>query len=99
VLSEHGGHGGSAAAPIAQKVLAKYFEKKGIVPPPKPFVTGTRSSREEEDPVVDGDAARAEGEPVPGAEKLPEVPATDAPPDAPPGDAPAPGPGGADGRG
>jgi penicillin-binding protein 2 len=27
-LAEHGGHGGSAAAPIAQKVLARYFEKK-----------------------------------------------------------------------
>lgn len=26
VLVEHGGHGGSAAAPIAQKVLAKWFE-------------------------------------------------------------------------
>jgi len=28
VLVEHGGHGGSAAAPIAQKVLARYFEKQ-----------------------------------------------------------------------
>ncbi len=28
VLVEHGGHGGSAAAPIAQKILAKYFEKQ-----------------------------------------------------------------------
>lgn len=28
VIVEHGGHGGSAAAPIAQKVLARYFEKK-----------------------------------------------------------------------
>jgi len=28
VLAEHGGHGGSAAAPIAQKVMARYFEKK-----------------------------------------------------------------------
>ncbi len=28
VLSEHGGHGGSAAAPIAQKILARYFEKQ-----------------------------------------------------------------------
>jgi penicillin-binding protein 2 len=28
VLNEHGGHGGSAAAPIAQKILARYFEKK-----------------------------------------------------------------------
>ena len=28
VLNEHGGHGGSAAAPIAQKILARYFEKR-----------------------------------------------------------------------
>ncbi len=28
VLVEHGGHGGSAAAPIAQKVLSRYFEKQ-----------------------------------------------------------------------
>ena len=28
VLVEHGGHGGSAAGPIAQKVLARYFAKK-----------------------------------------------------------------------
>ena len=27
-LVEHGGHGGSAAAPIVQKVLARYFEKR-----------------------------------------------------------------------
>jgi penicillin-binding protein 2 len=32
VLAEHGGHGGSAAAPIAQKILARYFEKQGRVP-------------------------------------------------------------------
>ena len=28
VLVEHGGHGGSAAAPIAKKVLERYFAKK-----------------------------------------------------------------------
>lgn len=28
VLVEHGGHGGAAAAPIARKVLARYFEKQ-----------------------------------------------------------------------
>ena len=53
VLAEHGGHGGSAAAPLAQKVLAKYFEKKGVVPPPKPFVTGHTPREEDEDPVID----------------------------------------------
>jgi len=30
VLVEHGGHGGSAAAPIAQRVLARYFEKRSV---------------------------------------------------------------------
>jgi penicillin-binding protein 2 len=30
VLVEHGGHGSSAAAPIAQRVLARYFEKRGV---------------------------------------------------------------------
>lgn len=28
VLVEHGGHGGSAAAPVAKNILAKYFSKK-----------------------------------------------------------------------
>jgi penicillin-binding protein 2 len=28
VLAEHAGHGGSAAAPIAQKILTRYFEKR-----------------------------------------------------------------------
>jgi penicillin-binding protein 2 len=53
VISEHGGHGGSAAAPLAQKVLAKYFEKKGVVPPPKAFVTGHAPREEEEDPLIE----------------------------------------------
>jgi penicillin-binding protein 2 len=29
-LVEHGGHGGSAAGPIVQKVLARYFEKRAV---------------------------------------------------------------------
>ncbi len=32
VLVEHGGHGGSAAAPIAQRILARWFEKRGPAP-------------------------------------------------------------------
>ena len=27
-LAEHGGHGSSAAAPVVQRVLERYFEKK-----------------------------------------------------------------------
>jgi penicillin-binding protein 2 len=29
VLVEHAGHGGTEAAPLAQRVLARYFEKRG----------------------------------------------------------------------
>ncbi len=38
VLVEHGGHGGSAAAPIARKILAWYFN---ITPPPAPATVVT----------------------------------------------------------
>jgi hypothetical protein len=34
VLSEHGGHGGSAAAPIAQRLIAKWWEKRNAAPAP-----------------------------------------------------------------
>jgi penicillin-binding protein 2 len=40
-----------------QKVLAKYFEKKGIVPPPKGVVTGHAVREEDEDPVIEDDSA------------------------------------------
>jgi penicillin-binding protein 2 len=34
VLAEHGGHGGSAAAPVAQRVLARWWEKQHASPVP-----------------------------------------------------------------
>ncbi len=34
VFVEHGLHGSSAAAPIAQRIMAKYFQKRGMSPPP-----------------------------------------------------------------
>lgn len=34
VFVEHGLHGSSAAAPIAQRILAKYFQKRGMSPLP-----------------------------------------------------------------
>jgi penicillin-binding protein 2 len=34
VFVEHGLHGSSAAAPIAQRILATYFQKQGLSPPP-----------------------------------------------------------------
>jgi penicillin-binding protein 2 len=76
VLSEHGGHGGSAAAPLAQRVLAKYFEKKGISPPPKGVVTGHGLHDEDDDPVIEDDAAHGEPPVVDGA----ALPPSDAPP-------------------
>jgi penicillin-binding protein 2 len=33
VIVEHGGHGGSAAAPLAKKVIETYLETKGEKPP------------------------------------------------------------------
>jgi penicillin-binding protein 2 len=36
VIVEHGGHGGSAAAPLAQRVLARYFERGTPPAPPAP---------------------------------------------------------------
>ncbi|MRR33860.1 penicillin-binding protein 2 [bacterium] len=36
VIVEHGEHGGSAAAPIAGKILRAYFEGKGVISKPKP---------------------------------------------------------------
>jgi penicillin-binding protein 2 len=36
VVVEHGEHGGSAAAPIAGKILRAYFEGKGVIRKPKP---------------------------------------------------------------
>ena len=35
VFVEHGLHGSSAAAPIAQRIMAKYFQKRGLSPLPE----------------------------------------------------------------
>ncbi len=35
VMVEHGGHGGSAAAPIARELIKEFFKLKGTWPPPK----------------------------------------------------------------
>jgi penicillin-binding protein 2 len=45
VFVEHGLHGSSGAGPVAQRILARYFEKRGMTPPPaqvavKPAVPG-----------------------------------------------------------
>jgi penicillin-binding protein 2 len=70
VLVEHGGHGGSAAAPLAQKVLAKYFEKKQLREhPPQPGAPA------ESPPSVasgEADSAAVPGETAPPAAIRPE---------------------------
>ena len=38
VFVEHGLHGSSAAAPIAQRIMAKYFQKRGLSPLPTELV-------------------------------------------------------------
>jgi penicillin-binding protein 2 len=35
VFVEHGLHGSSGAGPVAQRILARYFEKRGMTPPPQ----------------------------------------------------------------
>ena len=39
VFVEHGQHGATGAGPIVQRILARYFEKRGMTPPP-PQVAG-----------------------------------------------------------
>lgn len=41
VVVEHGEHGGSAAAPIAGKILRTYFQGKGVIKKPVPRIKGT----------------------------------------------------------
>jgi penicillin-binding protein 2 len=76
VLNEHGGHGGSAAAPIAQKILQRYFEKKGVVPPPQVVAAPAAAAAPRAAPVAPAAAPRA-------APVAPAAPAPAAAPSAP----------------
>jgi penicillin-binding protein 2 len=40
VFIEHGLHGSSGAGPVAQRILARYFEKRGMTPPPPKQMAG-----------------------------------------------------------
>jgi len=57
VLVEHGGHGGSAAAPVAQRVLARWLEKQH---PPAPIQSVATAA-----PVDAGPPAAADAEEAP----------------------------------
>ncbi|MFZ5761845.1 MAG: penicillin-binding protein 2, partial [Thermodesulfobacteriota bacterium] len=50
VLVEHGGHGGSAAAPVAKALLAKYFEMHPLTPPPQSETVQAESGQEQSTP-------------------------------------------------
>jgi penicillin-binding protein 2 len=62
VIVEHGEHGGSAAAPIAGKVMRAYFEGKGVIKKPVPKRTEAEQA-EGQQPAATGAAAPA----APGA--------------------------------
>ncbi len=60
VVIEHGLHGGSAAAPIAGKILRTYFEGKGVIRKPVPRTTDKPENSGE--PPADTEAAAPAGE-------------------------------------
>lgn len=64
VVVEHGEHGGSAAAPIAGKILRAYFEGKGVIKRPVP--ESKDETGEDEGDAQDPAALRKEEESVPG---------------------------------
>lgn len=78
VIVEHGEHGGSAAAPIAGRILRAYFEGKGVIKKPVP-----KPEPKEEESEVD-----AAGNPVPKPAQ-PAGPPPAAPPAQPVQPAPA----------
>jgi penicillin-binding protein 2 len=45
VFVEHGLHGSSGAGPIAQRILARYFEKRGLTPPVQAAVNQAAMNR------------------------------------------------------
>lgn len=61
VIVEHGEHGGSAAAPIAGRLLKAYFESKGVIKKPVP----KQAKPDEEGADADGTGASA-GAPATG---------------------------------
>jgi penicillin-binding protein 2 len=45
VFVEHGLHGSSGAGPVVQRILQRYFEKRGMTPPPAPPKVASRAER------------------------------------------------------
>jgi penicillin-binding protein 2 len=104
VLNEHGGHGGSDAAPTAAAVVKKYFELKGAdglafgpgyVPPASRTAPPPVPKLPRKAPSAIGMASAAEAPPTLAVSPGPGTPAPDTPASAPDGVAPiAPKPGG-----
>jgi penicillin-binding protein 2 len=68
VVVEHGEHGGSAAAPIAARILRKYFEGKGIIKKPVASESKGQAESDAETPTSEVVAPEPEPEPAPAAE-------------------------------
>lgn len=66
VFIEHGLHGSSAAAPVSQRILQRYFEKTGrIAPPPPPEPPAEAAPPAPAGPAAPVDVPPAEPEPAP----------------------------------
>jgi penicillin-binding protein 2 len=63
VFIEHGLHGSSAAAPVSQRILQRYFEKTGRIAPPPPPEPPAEAAPPA--PAVPADVPPAEPEPAP----------------------------------
>jgi penicillin-binding protein 2 len=64
VIVEHGEHGGSAAAPIAGRILRKYFEGKGVIK--KPVAIENKGQDEDNAETPESDVVAPEPEPLEG---------------------------------
>ena len=78
VVVEHGEHGGSAAGPIAGRLLRAYFEQKGVIKKPVP-----KAEPVSEEAAAGGAGVAVEGGAAAGTPPAPGV-ATPAPPPASP---------------
>lgn len=68
VIVEHGEHGGSAAAPIAGRMLRSYFEGKGVIkrPTPKPEQKPEEPGAPDAVPTSGAGVVNAQSDPKPG---------------------------------
>ncbi|MBJ6723531.1 penicillin-binding protein 2 [Geomesophilobacter sediminis] len=65
VIVEHGEHGGSAAAPVAGRIMRSYFEGKGLIKKPVPKAPPKTEEEGEGAPVLQGAPAAPGQKPAP----------------------------------